>query len=99
MFHMVELRPCIVRIPDKTIPYRTNNGELKIRVIQEAEEHKGFFHKWSSRIWAIGGEAPIGCGQGAGKIISQTFAIVEYEDGTVHEHYPQEIRFTDRDEQ
>ena len=27
--------------------------------------------------------------------MSQTVAIVEYEDGTIHEHLPSEIQFTD----
>ena len=93
---MNDLRPCIVWIPYITESNITDKHEIKIRDIQEAEVHKGFFHKWSNRIWVIGGEAPIGCGQGAGKIISQTFAIVEYEDGTIH--YPSEIQFTDRNE-
>ena len=92
---MNELRSCIVRIPCKTEHYRTNKGELKIRVIQEAEERKGLFHKWSNRIWAIGA-SPVD-GRDAG-VFSQTFAIVEYEDGTVHEHYPSEIQFTDRND-
>lgn len=35
-------------------------------------------------------------GHAAGQM-SQTVAIVEYEDGTVHEHYPSEIQFTDRE--
>ena len=93
MFHVNELRQCIVRIPCKTESYRTDKNEMKIRVIQEAEEHKGYFHKWSNRIW-VAGVSPID-GSDTG-VFSQTYAIVEYEDGTVHEHYPSEIQFTDR---
>ena len=33
-------------------------------------------------------------GHSAGQLAA-TFGIVEYEDGTVHECYPQEIRFCD----
>ncbi len=94
---MSELRPCIVRTDEETITSRNCLGECKTKIIKEATEHKGYFHKWSDRFWTIG-ESPMIGGYAAGQM-SQTVAIVEYEDGTVHEHYPSEIRFTDRDEQ
>lgn len=85
---MENLRPCIVRIKkDK------NQGRNHIREI-EIEEHKGYFHKWSDVFWTIGESHLVG-GYSAGQM-SQTFGIVEYEDGTVHQHYPYEIQFTDR---
>ena len=91
------LRPCIVRIPEKREMLRdVMSGNIKRVTVQEAEEHKGYFHKWSDRFWTIG-ESPMVGGYAAGQM-SQTVAIVEYEDGTVHEHYPLEIRFTDRNE-
>lgn len=94
---MNELRPCIVRIPEKRETLRdAMSGNIKRVTVQEAEEHKGYFHKWYDRIWTIG-ESPMVGGYAAGQI-SQTVAIVEYEDGTIHEHYPSEIQFTDRDE-
>lgn len=91
------LRPCIVRIPEKRETLRdAMSGNIKRVTVQEAEERKGYFHKWSDRFWTIG-ESPMVGGYAAGQM-SQTYAIVEYEDGTVHEHYPSEIRFTDRNE-
>lgn len=63
---------------------------------KKPEEHKGYFHKWSDHFWTIG-ESPMPGGHAAGQM-SQTFAIVEYEDGTVHEHLPSEIQFMDREE-
>lgn len=95
---MNELRPCIVRTKEETKTVRIKEtNERKTVVIKQAEEHKGYFHKWSDRFWTTG-ESPMIGGYAAGQM-SQTVAIVEYEDGTVHEHYPSEIRFTDRDEQ
>jgi hypothetical protein len=35
------------------------------------------------------------CGHSAGQV-SALYGIIEYEDGTVHYHSPEEIRFTDR---
>lgn len=64
-----------------------------MRVIQEAAEQKALFHHWSERYWTVG-ESPLVGGYSAGQM-SQTVGIVEYEDGTVHEHLPQEIRFVD----
>ena len=82
---MGKLRPCIVRIP-----------ELKVHetTIRKTKELKGYFHKWSDRL--IIGKSPTDGGYATGEMY-QTVGIVEYEDGTVHEHYPSEIRFTDRD--
>ena len=92
---MSELRPCIVRIPEKT-EYKRDRGGNKVLCATEAEEHKGYFHKWSDRYWTIG-QSPMVGGYAAGQM-SQTVAIVEYEDGTVHEHSVGEIQFMDREE-
>ncbi len=85
MCDMGKLRPCIVKIP-----------ELKVHeiTIRKAKERKGYFHKWSDRL--IIGKSPTD-GEYATEKMYQTVGIVEYEDGTVHEHYPPEIRFTDRE--
>lgn len=87
---MNELRPCIVR-KQKSAAY-----ERYMPAAKKPEEHKGYFHKWSERFWTIG-ESPMTGGHAAGQM-SQTVAIVEYEDGTVHEHLPSEIQFMDREE-
>ena len=94
---MTELRPCIARIPEK-VERLTDaiSGGKKTILLQEAEEHKGYFHKWSDRFWTVGASLMVG-GYSAGQM-SETVAIVEYEDGTVHEHKPSEIQFIDKNE-
>ena len=54
---------------------------------------KALFHKWSDRAEAIA-ESPMIGGHPAG-IIKWTVGIVEFEDGTVKEKAPSEIRFAD----
>lgn len=94
---MTELRPCIVRISEQTETYREPNKiDVKTRVVRPAEEHKGYFHKWFDRFWTVGASLMVG-GYSAGQM-SETVAIVEYEDGTVHEHKPSEIQFIDKNE-
>ena len=73
-----ELRPCIVRIPDKK---------------KQFKEMKALFHCWDFRSEVIG-ESYLRGGHPAGQIAA-TFAIVEYEDGTIHEVEPTQIRFVD----
>lgn len=51
------------------------------------------FHCWNFRSRVIG-ESYLRGGHPAGQI-SATFAIVEYEDGTIHEVEPTQIRFVD----
>jgi hypothetical protein len=57
----------------------------------QCEEYRVLFHCWSDRYWTtvalLANEVP---GQQ-----SHPVGIVEYEDGTIHEHYPLEIQFTD----
>lgn len=50
--------------------------------------HNGFFHRWYESSMEKNGSK-----------INHIFGIVEYEDGTVHNHYPSEIQFTDREEE
>lgn len=52
---------------------------------------KALFHRWEDRAWVYN---PISIGLIPGQF-KETVGIVEYEDGTVHECYPGEIRFCD----
>lgn len=61
-------------------PYFVNNKKQEI---------KALFHCWSHRSEVVGESALRGGYPGA------TFAIVEYEDGSVHEVNPQNVRFVD----
>lgn len=56
-------------------------------------ERKALFHCWEQRKDLISASISLG-GHPAGTI-SRTLGIVEYEDGTVHEMYPNHIRFID----
>ena len=87
-----ELRPCIVHIPEKREYFRENR-ERKYRIKKTAENIKALFHCWNHRSELYDASPMIG-GHPGGKV-SGTFAIVEYEDGTVHEVEPQNIRFVD----
>ena len=87
-----ELRPCIVHIPEKR-EYVRENRERKYRIKKTAENIKALFHCWNHRSELVGDSPMIG-GHPGGQV-SGTFAIVEYEDGTVHEVEPQNIRFVD----
>lgn len=78
-----EYRPCIVRV--KT-GIKTKNGRNC-----QYEEHRALFHFWSDRYWTT---AALFVNEAPGQQ-SHTVGIVEYEDGTIHEHYPLEIQFTD----
>lgn len=57
------------------------------------DEIKALFHCWNFRSEVIG-ESYLRGGHPAGQI-SATFALVEYEDGTIHEVEPTHIRFVD----
>lgn len=81
---MSEYRTCIATECVNTKAPSENMNRL-IDIKQEIVEHKALFHCWSEKSWIA---SALG-------LQSQTVAIVEYEDGTVHEHLPQEIRFTD----
>lgn len=58
------------------------------------KDKKALFHEWSEvrkivpPSYMVGGHS--------GGLISQTFGIVELEDGTVKECYPYEIKFLDK---
>lgn len=86
----IDYRPCIVHIPEKATSYRMSNGEI---VKEPEEKHKGLFHCWSHRSELVG-ESPMRGGHPGGQIAA-TFGLAEYEDGTMHEVKPQNIRFVD----
>lgn len=84
----IEYRPCVVYFPE--IKRKAGKTEL---LIQKEEKHKALFHCWNHRSELYDASPMIG-GHPGGHV-SGTFAIVEYEDGTVHEVEPQKIRFVD----
>ena len=87
-----ELRLCIVHIPEKREYFRENR-ERKYRIKKTAENIKALFHCWNYRSELVDASPMIG-GHPGGQV-SGTFAIVEYEDGTIHEVEPMQIRFVD----
>ena len=87
-----ELRPCIVHIPEKR-EYSRENRERKYRVKESEKNIKALFHCWDFRSELCDASPMIG-GHPGGQV-SGTFAIVEYEDGTIHEVEPTQIRFVD----
>ena len=90
-----ELRPCIVHIPEKRKNYQTKGDNLNVydKVIEPEHDIKALFHCWSHKSVLVG-ESYLRGGRPAGQI-SSTFAIVEYEDGTIHEVEPTQIQFVD----
>lgn len=51
------------------------------------------FHIWEQKSEIIPPSMMVG-GHGGG-VVSSVFGIIEYEDGTIHKCYPDEIRFID----
>ena len=90
----IDYRPCMVHISAKVKHKRntsTNPGEY---IIESPEcEIKALFHCWDYRSELYDASPMIG-GHPGGQV-SGTFAIVEYEDGTIHEVEPTQIRFVD----
>ena len=74
-------RPCIVHIPAVT---RNRRQDLNVyrEIVEPEKDVKALFHCWSHRSEVVG-ESYLRGGHSAGRI-SSTFAIVEFEDGTVH---------------
>lgn len=54
---------------------------------------KALFHKWSDEAEIVPPSNLIG--GHAGGVIKATFGLIEYEDGTIHKAYPEEIVFCD----
>lgn len=100
---MPEYRPCIVRETiKKKVPRENKNcsGILwKFDIKDEIVEHKALFHQWVKRI-SPHYETDY---RGMGDWVSQKYigndeflmAIVEYEDGTIHECLLSQIQFID----
>lgn len=86
-----EYRKCVVYIPAQvSIATSARDGCSLVRqVMREAEEHEALFHcfAYKKANYRIYGDA--------GSQISETYAIVEYEDGTIHRIEPWNIRFVD----
>lgn len=57
------------------------------------KDRKALFHRWSDKAEVLAPSPRVG-GHTGGQLY-QTVAIVEYDDGSVHEAYPSEIRFLD----
>lgn len=90
----IDYRPCMVHIPEK-VRLKKNTSTVPGDYIIESPEcyMKALFHCWSHRSEVVG-ESHLRGGHPGGQV-SGTFAIVEYEDGTVHEVEPTQIRFVD----
>lgn len=58
------------------------------------KERKALFHGWAHKAEVIP-PAPMMGGLRPGGQLSHIVAIVEYDDGSVHEAYPSEVRFLD----
>lgn len=95
----IDYRPCMVHIPAvtktciQTEKARQKNERPYQEVIVPEKKIKALFHCWSHRSELYGASPMIG-GHPGGQV-SETFVIVEYEDGTVHEVKPMQIRFVD----
>lgn len=84
-----QFRPCI--ITERYIQARNVDGEL---CGQSEKQFKALFHFWHERHKYYNN-----CGYGSyaqPSHMTEVVAIVEYEDGSVHEVPPEYIRFTDR---
>lgn len=88
----IDYRPCIVHIP-AVMRNRRQDHNVYREVVEMEKDIKALFHCWSHRSEVVG-ESYLRGGHSAGQF-SSTFAIVEYEDGTVHEVEPWNIRFID----
>ncbi len=61
-----------------------------------ANGRKAFFHRWTECPDIVPPSPMVGGAPGG--VIKSTFAIVEYEDGTINRCYPEEIKFLDRED-
>ena len=88
------MRKCIVTIPaiERYIG-RNAAGELQREVLKEAETHNAVFHQWIKEEYPVAPSLLVG-GDNGGQY-SHTYALVEYEDGTVHRVKPEHIRFVE----
>lgn len=88
----IDYRPCIVHIPGTVKEITANSGGRALRISNDREV-EGLFHCWMYRSELVRGvflrDVHLG------EQITETFALVEYEDGTMHEVEPKNIRFVD----
>ncbi len=84
-----QLRPCVVTIPEVTIPKNLKGGGYESVVVREAKKHNALFHRWHESFGTIG-KSPL-----VGGPSSALFGVVEYEDGTVHQVNAEWIQFID----
>lgn len=89
---MKNKRPCVVT---ETISKLVMGDELCSSLLAKDEkiEHKAIFHFWRERQRFY--EQPYAGRYTQPSCVTETVAIVEYEDGMVREHPAHEIRFTD----
>lgn len=83
---ILEYRTCIAT--EAVYPGTRTHGFI------ENIKHNAVFHLWAER-QIFCQQSPTVYYYGQPSITKQTVAIVEYEDGTIHEHLPREIQFTD----
>lgn len=88
----IDYRPCIVHIPAVT-RNRWQDLNVYCELVEPEKDIKALFHCWSHRSEVVG-ESYLRGGHSAGQV-SSIFVIVEFEDGTVHEIEPWNIRFVD----
>lgn len=80
------LRPCMVASCKNGMVAIRNDGKVQ-------DERKALFHCWNQ--WSdVIGDSILRGGHKGGQI-ADTYGIVEFEDGTVENVYPQLIRFLD----
>ena len=90
----IDYRPCMVHVPAKVKHKRNTSPNPGEYIIESPEcEIKALFHCWNRRSELCDASPMIG-GHPGGQV-SGTFAIVEYEDGTIHEVEPTQIQFVD----
>ena len=93
----IEYRPCIVHIPEERKCFYAN-GKREYRVKKPSEDVKALFH-----LWAVKRTPHYEIKSPVKGFLNPSFegfdeyivAIVEYEDGTIHEVEPMQIRFVD----
>lgn len=85
------MRKCIVTIPAIERYMGINaEGEFQKEVFKQAETHNAFFHRWVDEQYKV----PVY--RNGSRQYSPVFALVEYEDGTVHRVKPEHIKFVER---
>lgn len=86
----MKYRPCIVTEHiHNLVP--SQGTEYMLDIHEKTIGHTALFHTWSYTFLV---RDPVVFRRFGGQT-STLVGIVEYEDGTIHEHSPQDIRFTD----